>query len=123
MQSLTVSVRDIDITTNNEGIFIFREVLKGHIRKDFFNEKIKANSLVCNIKNAELEINAYQDTKLNLFDKIKIKSWNGLNLPILPLESAKKFYEMIGRNEKVALIKNYLKTKKSITLYTIFNLL
>lgn len=111
VQSLKVSVRDIDITTSQEGILIFREALKDYIKKDFFNEKIKAHSLLCDMSGAELEINAYQDVKLNFFDEIKIKRWKGLKLPILPLESAKKFYEMISRNEKATLIENFLKTK------------
>ena len=109
VQGLKVSVRDIDITTNLEGISIFREALKDYLKKDFYNEKTQAKSLVCDINKAELEINSYNDKKLNFFDKIINISWKDLNLPILPLEEAKIFYSLINKKEKVEIIDKYLR--------------
>jgi len=108
IQGVEVSVQDLDITTNEEGIEIFRNALKKYIVKDFFSQKINGRSIVCDINNFEIEINSYGDRKLDMLDKTEKIFWNDLKIPILPLEYAKKFYEMINRKEKVDLISKYL---------------
>ena len=108
IQEVDVSVRDLDIATDDEGIEIFRTTLKKFIVKDFFSEKVKGSSLVCDITGFEVEINSYGDKELNMFDKIKKVTWQNLQIPLLPLESAKKFYEMINRKEKAHLISKHL---------------
>lgn len=108
IQGIDVSIRDLDITTNDEGIVIFRNTLKEFIVVDFFSEKINGSSLICNINGFEVEINSYWDRKKDMFDKIENLLWQWLEIPILPLEYAKTFYELIDRKEKVDLISNYL---------------
>lgn len=108
IQGIKVSVQDLDITTNNEGIKIFRNVLKKFIIKDFFSQKIDGRSLVCDVNGFEVEINSYSDRKLDMFDETEKILWNDLQIPILPLKHAKKFYELINRKEKVDLIFKYL---------------
>jgi len=108
IQGVDVSVRDLDITTNDEGIEIFRGALKKFIVKDFFSQKINGGSIICNINNFEIEINSYGDRELDMLDKTKKILWNDLQIPVLPLKYAKKFYELINRKEKVDLISKYL---------------
>jgi len=108
IQGIGVFVGDLDITTDDEGIEIFRNTLKKFIIKDFFNEKIKGRSLICDINGFEVEINSYGDRKLDMFDKTEKILWNDLQIPIIPLEYAKKFYELINYKEKVDLISKYL---------------
>lgn len=108
IQGVDVSVNDLDITTNDDGIKIFRGALKKFIVKDFFSQKINGLSLVCNINDFEVEINSYGDRKLDMFDKTEKILWQNLQIPILPLKYAKKFYELIKRKEKVDLITKYL---------------
>lgn len=108
IQGVDVSVKDLDITTNNECLETFKGALKKFIVKDFFNRKIHGNSLVCNIKGFEVEINSYKNKELRMLDKTKKILWKNLQIPILPLEYAKKFYEFINRKDKVDLISKYL---------------
>tara|TARA_Y100000031_G_scaffold9162_1_gene10095 strand:- start:670 stop:1101 length:432 start_codon:yes stop_codon:yes gene_type:complete len=108
IQGVEVSVQDLDITTNNEGIEIFRSTLKKYIVKDFFSQKINGRSIICDINNFEIEINSYGDRESDMFDKTEKILWNDLKIPILPLEYAKKFYELINRKEKVGLISKHL---------------
>jgi|SRR3989344_2360674 len=108
VQNVDISVRDLDITTNDNGIFIFRNALKEFIVKDFFNQKINSNSLICDINDFEVEINSYQNEELLMLDKTKKILWNDLQIPITPLEDSKKFYGLINRKEKVNLISKYL---------------
>ena len=108
IQGVNVSVRDLDITTDNNGLKLFRELLNKFVIKDFFNNKINGNSLVCNINGFEVEINCYGDRELNMFDKTKIITWKGLEVPIVPLEYARLFYERINREDKVEIIKRHL---------------
>ncbi|MBT3297779.1 hypothetical protein HN385_02550 [archaeon] len=108
IQGVDTTVRDLDITTNYEGIKIFREALKKFIVKDFISEKINGRSIVCDILGFEVEINYYGDRTLNMFDKSKKIIWQNLEIPILPLKYAKQFYETIKRTKKVELISRYL---------------
>lgn len=108
IQGMEVLIQDLDITTNDEGIEIFRNALKNYIVKDFFSQKTNGRSLVCDINGFEVEINSYGDRELDMFDKTEKILWNDLQIPILPLEYAKKFYELINRKEKVDLISEYL---------------
>jgi len=108
IQGVEVTVQDLDITTNDEGMKIFRNALKKYIVKDFFSQKINGCSIVCDINNFEIEINSYGDRELDMFDKTEKIFWNDLKIPILPLEYAKKFYDLINRKEKADLISKHL---------------
>ena len=110
MQGMDVAVNDLDIATSKEGIKIFRETVKEFIVKDFYNEKIQAESLVLKLINFEVEINAHDDGTFDMLDKIQTIKWQGLDVPVLPLPYAKKFYEMIDRKDKVELIQKHLKS-------------
>ena len=112
VQRLELPVRDVDISTDDKGLEEFRYALKKYVIKDFYSEKIKGLSLICNINNYEVEINSYEDKDKNYFDKIKLISWHGINLPIIPLQYAKEFYKKIGREEKVKLIEDYLNNQQ-----------
>ena len=91
IQGVEVSVNDLDITTNDDGIKIFREVLNEFIVKDFFSHKINGLSLIFKIHGFEVEINSYKDRKIDMIDKTKIIQWHNLQVPILPLKYAKEF--------------------------------
>lgn len=108
LQWVDTTVRDLDITTNDNGIEIFRECLNKYIVKDFFSEKINVTSLIYYINWFEVEINYYWDRYLNMFDKIKKIQLRDISIPILPLEYAKILYENIWRKEKVDLIEKFL---------------
>ena len=109
LQGMELSVKDLDIITSSEGVEVFREALKEYIEKDFYDDKLKAHSLVCNINGFEVEINCEDDKMLEMFDKVKNIDWRGLSIPTLPLENAKEFYRIVGKQEKVDLIEKYLK--------------
>lgn len=108
LQGVAVSVRDLDIATTKQGHDIFSAVLQQYVLKDYFKEEIKSNCLICDIFGFEVEILSGGRSELDMFDKIDIISWRGLQVPILPLIDAKRFYEFIGRQERVALIETYL---------------
>jgi len=108
IQGIDIPIQDLDITTNNKGTKIFRNALKKYIVKDFFNQKINSHSIICNINNFEVEINFYNNKELNMFNKVEKIFWNDLKIPILPLEYAKKFYELINCKKKAELVSKYL---------------
>ena len=96
---------DFDITTSKEGVKIFREVLKEFIVK----EVRQGDWLVLKLLGSEVDIHSYNDAKFEMLDKIKKIKWRGIEVPILPLPYAKKFYELINRQEKVEIIEKHLK--------------
>lgn len=108
IQGLDVSVHDLDITTNNAGIKVFRKALKEFIIKDFYSQKIKGLSLICDINSFKVEINSYGDRSKKVFDKRENVLWRNLSVPVLPLQYVKEFYKSIGRDQRAALIEQYL---------------
>ena len=108
VQGVDVKVNDLDLTTDEEGLEFFKNILKDYDVKNFFNEKTNSHSLVCDINGFEVEVNYYLDKDKLMLDKVKELTWEGLKIPVLPLDSAKKFYELIGRKQKVDLITNHL---------------
>jgi hypothetical protein len=108
IQGVLVEVRDLDITTNKEGLDVFRRLLKEFILKDFFSEKTNGQVILCEINGFEVEINAYGDRPLEMLDRKKIIKWKGLDVPILPLQFALEYYKLIKREDKIKLIEYYL---------------
>ena len=116
IQGMKVNVNDLDITTNEEGQKIFKEKLKEYVQEHYYNKKINGNTLICKINNYEVEINVYGDREKEYFEEIKKIKWQGLIVPIMPLAQAKKFYERIGRDEKVELINKHLIKENKVKL-------
>ena len=107
VQGVKTSVRDVDITTNEEGIKLFKNALQDFGVEESFNEKTRAQTLDCTINGFEVEIQTYNDER-SMLDKVNIISWNDVEVPVLPLKHAKTFYEIIGRKEKVDMVSRHL---------------
>lgn len=113
IQGVEVHVGDVDITTDSEGLEIFRDVLEQYITEDYYDERIAANSIKCAMGYYKLEINAYSDEKYSMLDKAVLIDRQGLTFPVLPLDKAVRFYEFIRRTEKVNLIQKHLIIEKT----------
>lgn len=109
VQGMDVNPRDIDIATDEKGLDVFRKFLKKYIKRDYWNDKIKASTIECLIDGVEIEINSYQNPKLSLFEKIRKINWEGVDLNILPLADAANFYKRISREEKERMISEFVK--------------
>lgn len=107
IQGIELPVNDLDITTDEEGIMLFKEALGKYIVDDFFNKQKNCKSLVCDINGFRVEINSFNDQR-SMTDKNKTVLWKGLFVPILPLEYARIFYQQINRPEKVKIINSFL---------------
>ncbi len=111
VQGIDLNPNDLDIATTDNGL----EVFFAH-----FNEfvvagesgKFEGRILILDIDGKEIEINYYQDSDLQMMNKIELIEWRGLQLPILPLKEAKKFYEKIERKEKVKILTESLKISR-----------
>ena len=111
VQGVKADAKDLDITTDEEGLERFRKLLEEYIIQDFYNNEIEANSLECEIGGIEVEINFYDNDALGMLDTVMMIKWEGIEVPVLPLPDAKKFYEKINRPEKVKLIEKFMKKK------------
>ena len=112
MRGIEISVNDLDIITNEEGMDIFREALEEYIVEDSFSKRINGVAIICDINGFEVEIDFFNDLSKNMFEKHKRILWKGLQVLVLPLEYVQKFYEIIGRGDRVELIKDYLNKNK-----------
>jgi len=108
VQGVKVSIDSLNIATNHDGLELFQECLVEHVPQLRYDEERKAHVLSCTIQNHQLEILAYHDTDLQMLGRIRLTAWQGLILPILPLELAKQFYEAVSKPEKAQLIQQYI---------------
>ena len=133
VQGVDTKVNDLDITTNTGNYKKFKSILKDFIVEEKYTKEKNMQSIVCDINNSEVEILYYvkildiklylehpkvsnnkrkklfdNDNEKIMLDKVKIINWRGLKIPVLPLEYALKFYESIGKEEKVNLIRRFL---------------
>ncbi len=113
IQGIPLPVKDLDITTDKDGIKTFEEILGSEIQKLYYNQRTQSSSLIASILGEAVEINNYNQKGLNMLDRMKPITWKGLEFPILPLPAAREFYHRIKRNEKVQIIDNYLRKRKS----------
>lgn len=104
LQGVPTNVRDLDITTNEEGLVLITEKLS-QVGIPFATDVSSyGNRLSFNLTGWEVEVIA-GEPKLQMLDKVQYIG----NMPILPLEDAQHFYELIDRDEKVNLIDKFLK--------------
>lgn len=109
VQGVPINPLDLDIATNKEGLLKFEKLLFRYSPKKEFNEKIKCDTIKCTIAGIQVEIISYDyEDKRAMFDKVRPMIWSRIEIPCLPLEHAKQFYENIANPEKVELIEKFL---------------
>tara|TARA_Y100000310_G_C20471208_1_gene710132 strand:- start:286 stop:717 length:432 start_codon:yes stop_codon:yes gene_type:complete len=108
-QGVDTDVNDLDIVTNDEGMKVFQEALKDFIVQEYHSEEVHAQTLEAEIDEEPVEIHFYDDEKYQMLEKVKKVKFESLELPCLPLVDAKKFYELIKREDKVKLIEEHMK--------------
>jgi len=109
VQGVKVSVNDVDIVTDENGLEIFRKELNAFVVRDFYNKKKKAWSLILNINKQEVEINYYDSVDIDLFKGMKEISWQNLKLKVLPFIQSAKYYKLVGKQGTHDLILKYVK--------------
>lgn len=108
VQGVKTPINTLEVATNHDGIEIFQECLPEHIPQLRFDEEKQAHILSCTIHNQQLEILAYHNFDLQMLGRLRLTVWQGLLLPILPLEVAKKWYDALGKSEQAKLIQQHL---------------
>lgn len=111
LQGIDLKVGDIDITTNNEGLNVFRKVLSEHIVQDSYREKTKGSSVICEIEGREVEINVYGDRDFDVLEYKQMVEIDDIEIPILPLVRAKEVYAKFGVDSKVEIIDKHLEER------------
>ena len=112
VQGMDLQPNDLDIATDDKGLEVFYGLFEEFITDDKFGEVASGRVLKLNVEGKEVEINSYDNANLNKLDKIKFLNYKDLELPVLPLKEAKKFYKQIKRERKVKMITDQLKINK-----------
>ena len=60
------------------------------------------------IEEEDVALMVYDDERLQALDEIILLNDFNMNIPVLPLDKSKKFYELKGREDKVKLLDQYL---------------
>ena len=110
VQGIKLLPNDLDITVDENA----KNYFKKRLLEYFMNEKIDtlggAEVLKTNYKinGIEVETVLRNNEQLDMLEKVEKITWQGLELPIIPLQLAKDFYEKIGRQAMVDLIDDFL---------------
>ena len=105
VQGVDVSVHDLDIKTNKEGLRIFKECFKDCDVKESYKEDIDGTVVSFILEGFPVEV---IDNKYNMLHRIKFVTFQAMSLPILPLKEAREFYTAIGREKTVAVLDRHL---------------
>ncbi|MBS3066500.1 hypothetical protein J4205_01630 [Candidatus Pacearchaeota archaeon] len=114
VQGVDIKARDLDIETDEKGSGIFKEKLKEFLQEDNYKDDIKAHSLVFDIEGVEVEVLAHDDQELSMINEHKMIKVDDMDIPVLPLEKAWKFYKIIGKDDKAEIVSKHLKLFKEM---------
>lgn len=107
VQGLDVAPRDLDLMADGTALEAFRNAFAGNILKDAPKGDGRTHILTLALEGIPVEI--LGDPVLGMLDAVRRIHWRGLTLPILPLPQAMKYYEALGRTDKVTLIESHLR--------------
>lgn len=105
VQGVDVTVRDLDIKTNAEGLRVFKEVFKNYFVQENYKEEVEGDVLEFEILGFPVEV---IHNKYNLLHRVKKITLQGMALPVLPLKEAREFYAALGREKTVAVLDRHL---------------
>jgi hypothetical protein len=125
VQGMDVHVHDLDIQVNHDHIFQVEKALSKYMVSPvgvFETGDIRSLDGKAIINGIEVELIADMQVKdgsgawQNIVDMERKKwiDWQGLKLPVIPLQVEAQIYEKLGRKEKIDMIKNFLKTEEEI---------
>ena len=109
IQGISVNPKTIDIATNKEGLEVIKKIFKSSIMQDFCDQEKMCETIHLHILDEDIEVHCYVDENLGRFDKIKIFDYEGMKIPVLPLEEALRVYEILGNVTRVRTIKEFLR--------------
>jgi hypothetical protein len=124
LQGVSVKPNDIDIQTDETGAYeIERLFLKFINKKVSFSssDKIRSHYGELIIDGVKVEIRGNVQKRLNgdvwepsldLKKLMRVVEVEGMHVPVLPLEYEYQAYQMLGRNDKVEVLKRHLERSK-----------
>ena len=112
VQGMSVDVRDVDINTDANGLQKLRDECSDFIVKDFYNSKISVNSIILDVDGIEIEVNEELEEEFRELYVVESVLWRRENVNILPLRTAKRFYEKANKPERVKEIDEFLEIKQ-----------
>ena len=115
-QGMDIAVHDLDIETDEAGLLIFREKLKEYIEEDRYRNEIEAHSLLLDIDGVQIEILAHDNPDIAMVSDVKLINVEEMEIPVISYENAKKFYRMVGMENKVKLIEEHIELLKSFEI-------
>jgi hypothetical protein len=123
LHGMPVEVHDIDIQTDKIGAYDIEDLFKEYVIE---NVKFSSSEKICSHFGAlmiddikveimgdiqkRLEDNTWEDP-VDLIKQRRIIEFEGMTVPVLPLEHEYQAYLKLGRVEKAQRIKNYLDKK------------
>lgn len=124
LQGIPVKPNDIDIQTDEKGVYEIQKLLKNHIIKPVIfsgDKSIKSHFGSLSVFNITVEImggvqkllsNGSWEPPVNIEPHRQFIKLEGMNIPVLSLKYEESAYRKLGRIEKADLLKEFLENKK-----------
>jgi hypothetical protein len=123
LQGVDLDIHDLDIQGSPEDIRKIEKELKNYVANPIHTwgtDRIRSLDGKCNIENVEIELIADleiqgRDGSWQALKKLEPKTWlewQGLEVPVFPLEREAAYYTVLGRDEKARLISETIRRKK-----------
>jgi predicted nucleotidyltransferase len=123
IQGVDIKPHDIDILTDKEGIYAIEKILKRFEKEPvMFREtkQFKSNFGIFEIDDIKIEVMENLQNRIknkwvrtNDLSKRKFIKFEGIELPVIPLEEEYRVYKKLGRIERANKIKKLINQRNS----------
>ncbi len=122
IQGVDIKPHDIDILTDRKGVYAIGKFLKKFEKASIMfreTKQFKSNFGIFEIDNVKIEVMENLQNRIknkwvvtNDLSKRRFIEFEGIELPVIPLEEEYKTYKKLGRIEKANKIKKLIEMKK-----------
>jgi hypothetical protein len=105
INGMNVVPNDIDVVVDEVAYEKLKKSFKEFIIRERRVEYKGSLVFECEVLDEEVEFWLYDEVEKRMLDRVLLKDFEGLKFKVLSLNAAIEFYSMIGRNDKVKMIK------------------
>ena len=109
VQGITLMPNEIELVVDKQGYMAFKEAFAQYLVEEKEDEEKQQYKMLFYISSCPIGIIFYKNEELKMFERARTGYWQGLQLPVLPLKSARILYERINNRDKVNIIDQFFK--------------
>lgn len=113
IQGMEIIPNKLQIICDNFSFVDLKYLLEKYLIKSGRNEEVGADYFRIFLFEISIDFMSFDNKKIEMLDKIYFVSWNNLEIPVISLLETKKYYDLIGKNDRIQQIQNFLNQRKN----------